>query len=147
MINNLMLYSKCALGRCLEILRSKISHLNSNKQKGDQWVVRLVWIIALTLLGCEESIKHDESLAGKRAKEFADAAFIMLEFENAYTKLSDATKRHVALADFKKTVVRIHKKGYPSKIELIEFEPVASEQKAIYIFLVGEDSSLRYYYT
>ena len=110
-----------------------------------QWIERVVWIF-IVLLGCEESIKYDEILAGKRAKEFAEAAFIRQDFENAYGKMSDAAKRYVTLENFKKTVAQLHPDGYPKSIELIEFETVPSEKKAVYIFLVGETPGSRYYY-
>jgi hypothetical protein len=85
-------------------------------------------------------------LAGRRAKEFAEAAFVRQDFETAYRELSAGAKRYVGIGDFKKTIARFHTKGYPQRIELEEFEEVPSEKKAVYVFLVGQGSGQRYYY-
>ena len=98
------------------------------------------------LLGCEESIKHDEILAGRRAVEFAEAAFVRQDIENAYRKLSDAAKHYVSAENFRKSVSKLHPKGYPTRIELIEYEPIPTEKSLIYIFLVGEMAGAQSYY-
>ena len=116
-----------------------------NRQKRGQSITRVVWV-CIVVLGCEYPIEHNESLAGRRAKEFAEAAFVRQDFESAYRELSDGTKRYVSLDDFKKTIARFHTKGYPLRVELKEFEEVPSERKAIEIYLVGQASGQRYYY-
>src|SRR5437879_11391742 len=76
-----------------------ISHLIHNRQKSVHQAVAGAWILAVVFLGCREvSVKHDENLAGRRAKEFAEAGFVRQDFESAYRELSDATKRYVSLA-------------------------------------------------
>ena len=123
------------------------SYLIRNCYRVAHQAVSGAWILGVIVLGCREvAIKHDENLAGRRAKEFAEAAFVRQDFESAYQKLSDAAKRYVSLDDFKKTIVRFHTKGYPQRVELKQFEEVPSEPKAIYIFLVGQAPNQRYYY-
>ena len=45
-------------------------------------------------------VTHDENAAGRRAMEFADAAFVRHDFETAYRELSAAAKRYVGLDEF-----------------------------------------------
>jgi hypothetical protein len=144
-IVNPLLCSRRVSANCTDILRFGFSRMIHNRQKRVQWIARVVWIFVV-LLGCEYPIEHNESLAGRRAKEFAEAAFVRQDFESAYRELSDAAKRYVGLDDFKKTIARLHTKGYPQRIELKEFEEVPSERKAIDIYLVGHASGQRYYY-
>jgi UDP:flavonoid glycosyltransferase YjiC (YdhE family) len=145
MINNPLLRLKRVSVHWHKIFR--FSHLMHNCHKVVYHTVSGAWNLAVIFLGCKElTVKHDENLAGRRAKEFAEVAFVRQDFESAYHELSDAAKRYVSLDDFKKTITRFHTKGYPQRIELKQFEQVPSERKAIYIFLVGQASSQRYYY-
>ena len=98
------------------------------------------------LIGCTEKIKHDEVLAGKRAVEFAQVAFVKQDIEKGYALLSGAAKRYVSLEKFKETVFRLHPKGFPASVTATEYEPMPGE-KAIYIYLVGENSGEQFQYT
>jgi len=97
------------------------------------------------LIGCAESIDHDYVLAGRKAVEFAQVAFVKQDSEKGYALLSDAAKRYVSRDKFKETISRLHPKGYPTSVRATEFEPMPNE-KAIYIFLIGENSVERFYY-
>jgi hypothetical protein len=90
-------------------------------------------------------MKHDENLAARRAIEFAQAAFIDKNFEKAYDMLSEEGKRHLPLAKFKETVMRIHERGFPTKVTAREFQPMPGEN-AIWIYLVGQNSEDRFDY-
>ena len=104
--------------------------------------------IALLIgLACgKTSTKHDEMLAGMRAVEFAEAAFVRQDIESAYTQFSHAAKRYVSGESFRKTVVELHPKGYPTRIEAIEYELIPMEKRLIYIFLVGDASEAKFLY-
>ena len=95
---------------------------------------------------CTNPIEHDPALAAKRAVEFARAAFIRQDADGAYALLSDSMRRYVPLAKFKETISRLHPNGRPSKIEAVEYEPMPGE-KAMYIYLVGQDSGEQFEYT
>ena len=97
------------------------------------------------LMGCAESINHDEVLAGRRAVEFAQVAFVKHDVEDGYALLSDSTKRHVSFEKFKEVLSRLHPKAFPTSVTASEYEPMLGE-KAIYIYLVGENSGERFYY-
>ena len=97
------------------------------------------------LMGCAESINHDEVLAGRRAVEFAQVAFVKHDIENGYALLSDGTKRYVSLEKFKEVLSRLHPKTFPTSVTASEYEPMFGE-KAIYIYLVGENSGEHFYY-
>jgi hypothetical protein len=102
--------------------------------------------LVVTSLACTKSIDHDPELAAKRAVEFARAAFIRQDPGAAYALLSDSAKRYVPLEKFKETISRLHPNGRPSKIEATEYEPMPGE-KAMYIYLVGQDSGEQFEYT
>ena len=97
------------------------------------------------LMGCAESINHDEVLAARRAVEFAQVAFVKHDIENGYALLSDSTKRYVSLEKFKEVLSRLHPKAFPISVTASEYEPMLGE-KAIYIFLRGENSGEHFYY-
>jgi hypothetical protein len=97
------------------------------------------------LLGCIESIEHDPAGAGKKAEEFAEIAFVKQDSENGYALLADGTRRYVSREQFKQVVAKLHPRAYPKNVKASEYEPMAGE-KAIYIFLMGENSGERFYY-
>jgi hypothetical protein len=98
------------------------------------------------LLGCVGKTAHDETLAAKRAMEFAETVFVQNDLEKGYRLLSDGARRHVPIEKFKETVRRMHPKGYPTSVAAREFEPMPGGEKAIYIFLTGDGSGDRFDY-
>jgi hypothetical protein len=106
----------------------------------------LLFACGLVFYACADSFEHDHKLAAKRAEEFAQVAFVRQDFEKGYAMLSDSGKRYVPLEKFKEAVVKSHPKSYPTKIAATDFEPMAGE-KAIYIYLTGDNSGEHFYYT
>jgi hypothetical protein len=102
-------------------------------------------IFTVGLIGCVETIQHDESSAGKKAEEFAQIVFVKQDVENGYELLADGTKRHVSRGQFKTVLSKLHPKAFPKTVTAIEYEPMPGE-KAIYIFLTGENSGEYFYY-
>ena len=102
-------------------------------------------ILALVLMGCIESIDHDAAVAGKKAEEFAQLVFVKQDIENGYALLADGAKRYVSLDQFKKVLAKLHPRAYPKNVRATEYEPMAGE-KAIYIFLIGDNSGEHFYY-
>ena len=96
-------------------------------------------------MGCIESIDHDAAVAGKKAEEFAQLVFVKQDIENGYALLADGAKRYVSLDQFKKVLAKLHPRAYPKNVRATEYEPMAGE-KAIYIFLIGDNSGERFYY-
>src|SRR5215475_15893499 len=105
----------------------------------------LFLICALGLMSCMESINHDPSSAAKKAEEFAQVAFVRQDVENGYGLLADGTKRYVSLEQFKAVLSKLHPKGFPKTVTALEYEPMPGE-KAIFIFLTGENSGEHFYY-
>jgi hypothetical protein len=103
------------------------------------------FILVVGLMGCIESVKHDPAGAGKKAEEFAQIAFVKQDSENGYALLADGTRRYVSREQFKQVLAKLHPRGYPKNVKASEYEPMAGE-KAIYIFLIGENSGERFYY-
>ena len=96
-------------------------------------------------MGCAESVHHDEAAAGKKAEEFAQVTFVKQDVENGYALLADGTKRYVSPAQFKAVVEKLHPRALPKTVTAAEYEPMFGE-KAIYIFLTGENSGEHFYY-
>jgi hypothetical protein len=106
-----------------------------------------VLIIGLLLAGCVSTsiIAHDEKKAAKAAERFATAAFLKRDYSDAYDLLSIDTKNRVSLVQFQETIIKMHPAGFPSAIKPVEFEPIPG-QKAMNIFLVGQEGSESFYY-
>jgi hypothetical protein len=102
-------------------------------------------MFAVGLMGCMETIHHDESSAKKKAEEFAQVAFVKQDVENGYALLADGTKRYVSREQFKAVLSKLHPKAFPKTVTALEYEPMPGE-KAIYIFLTGENSGEHFYY-
>jgi hypothetical protein len=102
-------------------------------------------VLVMGLMGCAESIDHDEVLAGRRAEEFAQVAFVKQDVENGYALLSDGTRRYVSSEQFKEVLLKLHPRAFPKTVIASESEPMPGE-KAIYIFLTGENSGEHFYY-
>ena len=107
-------------------------------------VLALGWV--MTLMSCAESVKHDEFLAGKRAVEFAQVAFVKRDVERAYALLSDGAKSYVPFEKFKDTLLRMHPSLHPTSVTATEYEPMPGE-KALYIYITGETSGEPLQYT
>ena len=106
---------------------------------------RLTLAFALTFTACAQTVKHDETLAAKRALEFARVVFLEKDLDKGYTLLSDGGKRHIPLDKFKQTIAAMHPRGYPDRVTAIEYEPMAGE-KAIYIYLTGQNGEEQFNY-
>ena len=106
------------------------------------------WIFVLIFVtSCQNSVDHDAVLAGKRAVEFARAAFVLQDDAGAYALLADNAKAYVPLAKFKETLARLRPSGRPSKVTATEYEPMPGE-KAIYIYIVvGQNPDQQSEYT
>src|SRR4249920_2639640 len=79
-------------------------------------------ILTVGLIGCVETIQHDESSAGKKAEEFAQIVFVKQDVENGYELLADGTKRHVSREQFKTVLSKLHPKAFPKTVTAIEHE-------------------------
>jgi hypothetical protein len=99
----------------------------------------------LGLMSCMESFDHDATSAGKKAEEFARITFVRSDFKNGYELLADGTKRYVSLGQFKDVVSKLHPNAFPKTVTASAYEPMPGE-KAIYIFLTGENAGARFYY-
>jgi hypothetical protein len=99
----------------------------------------------MALMACKGSIDHDEISAAKTAVEFAQAAFVRHDIESSYPLLSDSARRYVPPEKFKETLSRLHPRAFPVSVTATEYEPMHGE-KAIHIYLTGENSGERFYY-
>jgi hypothetical protein len=108
-------------------------------------MIRNLLIIGLLTTSCAGSVKHDETLAARRAIEFAQLVFINKNFEKGYDLLSDGGKRHLSLEKFKETLTRMHPRSFPTKVTATEFQPMPGE-KAIWIYLAGQNTEEQFQY-
>jgi hypothetical protein len=104
------------------------------------------FIFGAACYACAHSFEHDHKLAAKRAEEFVQVVFVRQDFEKGYDLLSDSGKRYVPLDKFKETIVKSHPRSYPIKITATDYEPMSGE-KAIYIYLTGDNGGEHFYYT
>jgi hypothetical protein len=102
-------------------------------------------VFAVGAMSCMETINHDESSVRKKAEEFARVAFVKQDVENGYALLADGTKRYVSQEQFKAVLSKLHPKAFPKTVTALEYEPMPGE-KAIYVFLTGENSGEHFYY-
>lgn len=107
--------------------------------------VFLSLIAGLILGGCVSVIAHDEKKAAEAAERFATAAFVERDYPKAYDLMSIDAKKHIPLAQFEETIMRMHPIAFPSAIKATEFEPMPG-QKTINIFLFGEQGAESFYY-
>jgi hypothetical protein len=111
------------------------------------WTASCVAALAfiLNLSACAESVKHDETLAAKRALEFGRVAFVEKNLDKGYDLLADGGRRHVPRDKFKQSLAAMHARDYPTRLAALEYEPMADE-KAIYIFVRGQNSENEFNY-
>jgi hypothetical protein len=107
----------------------------------------LFFLLAATLAAaCAKSFEHDPKRAAMRAEEFAQTVFVRRDFDTGYTLLSDGARRYVPPEKFKETVIRSHPKNFPTTVAATDYEPMSGE-KAIYVYLTGENGGERFNYT
>jgi hypothetical protein len=103
------------------------------------FVVILVW-------NCRGSvIIHDEELAAKQAAGFAYTTFVKQDAKGGYSLLADSTKQQLSFDQFSATNAKLHPSTFPTRVTATEFEPIPG-QKAMNIFLVGENGNEKFYY-
>lgn len=105
----------------------------------------IIGLITLALASCAGTVKHDETLAAKRAIEFAQSVFINKNFAKGHELLSAGGKRHLSLEKLKETATRMHPRSFPTKVTATEFQPMPGE-KAIWIFLAGQNAEEQFQY-
>ncbi|MDH3445804.1 MAG: hypothetical protein OEN50_17910 [Deltaproteobacteria bacterium] len=108
----------------------------------------LFWAFAcgVVVCACADSYEHDPKLAATRAEDFARTTFVSRDADKGYAMLSDSGKRYVPLEIFKETVVKSHPRSYPARITATDYEGMSGE-KAIYIYLKGDNGGENFYYT
>jgi hypothetical protein len=105
----------------------------------------IIELLTLVLASCAGSVKHDETLAARRAIEFAQLVFINKNFAKGYELLSGGGRRHLSLEKFKETLSRMHPRSFPTKVTATEFQPMPGE-KAIWIYLAGQNAEEQFQY-
>jgi hypothetical protein len=105
----------------------------------------IIGLLTLVLASCAGSVKHDETLAARRAIEFAQLVFINKNFAKGYELLSEGGRRHLSLEKFKETLTRMHPRSFPTKVTATEFQPMPGE-KAIWVYLAGQNAEEQFQY-
>ncbi len=106
--------------------------------------------VALQLIasvGCLQVNKfnHEPTMAGRKAQQFADTAFVERNLLTAYDLLSQNTRKSLSLEQFKDVVSKMHPSHYPPSVAATEYEPLMG-QKAMNIYLQGRGSTEKFYY-
>ena len=105
----------------------------------------IIGLLHMVLASCAGSVKHDETLAARRAIEFAQQVFINKNFAKGYELLSEGGRRHLSLEKFTETLTRMHPRSFPTKVRATEFQPMPGE-KAIWIYLAGQNAEEQFQY-
>src|SRR5437762_13555500 len=91
----------------------------------------LALVLALYSFGCSKPVAHDEALAGKRAIEFSEAAFVKRDYDAAYKLLSDRAKGYVSVEAMRSAVARSHLNGYPNHVQVTRSEPMPDRKSVV----------------
>ncbi|HEX9445931.1 MAG TPA: hypothetical protein VGA73_17560, partial [Candidatus Binatia bacterium] len=113
------------------------------------WTILKVFplsLFAVCLAGCPEAPRHNPELAGKRAAEFAETAFVRRDFDKAHALLAESARRYISTDKFQETITRLHPDGYPATVTATGTKPMM-EEKAIYVYVSGENSGRHFQYT
>jgi len=108
--------------------------------------VSIALYLLLFLFACSKPPPHDEVLAGKRALEFSEAAFVRRDYAAAYKLLSDKAKAYQSVENFEKAVGRFELDASPTNLKVTASEPVPGEDNALYIRLVEQNTSKPFAY-
>jgi hypothetical protein len=99
----------------------------------------------IALAGCIQRFNHQPAMAGRKAQQFADVAFVKRDLDAAYPLLSQNTRASITIDQFKDLVSKMHPSDYPLFVRATDYEPLMG-QKAMNIYLIGEAESGRLYY-
>lgn len=103
-------------------------------------------VCGLILTSCIlRALRHDQHVAAARAHEFLKLAVVDRSLDHAYALIKEEDRRAVSLTAFGEAVRSAHPDGFPTRLRALAYEPVRG-QALINIFLVGENSGLRFYY-
>ncbi len=105
-------------------------------------------IAFLLLSSCTPSVNviyHSEEMASDRALEFIETAFIKRDYKLAYSTASETFKNNIPIDKFSDSIAKIHPAGFPKTVKATDFEPIPG-QKAMYIFIYGENENEKFYY-
>lgn len=112
-----------------------------NKQKP----LLVFTIIFLAFSSCVNVLHHNEDVAAAKAVEFVKAAFVERNFERASKSLPIRRQNPNSVKQVEDLVTKMHSSSYPTKVTATEYEPVPG-QKAIRIFLIGENNQNEKFY-
>ncbi len=116
------------------------------KKSGLSKAVKFFFLaLLISIAACAEKVDHNAQLAAKRAEEFARVVFVNQNLEQGYPLLAEGTRRYVSIGQFKEVIAKLHPNGYPNIVRATGDEPMKGE-KAIYIYLTGDNSGRHFYY-
>jgi hypothetical protein len=110
------------------------------------WDLCRAVFLLLCALACSKPSPHDEALAGKRALEFSEAAFVRRDYAAAYKLLSDKAKAYQSVENFKKAVGRLELDAAPTNLKVTAWKPLPGEDNALDVILVEQNTSKPFAY-
>jgi hypothetical protein len=103
-------------------------------------------LFLISISACSKPPPHDEALAGKRALEFCEAAFVRRDYAAAYNLLSDKAKAYQSVEHFKTAVGRLELDAAPTNLKVTGSERLPGEDNALDIILVEQNTSKPFAY-
>jgi len=105
-----------------------------------------LYLLLLCVLACSKPPPHDEVLAGKRALEFSEAAFVKRDYAVAYELLSDRAKAYQSVEHFRKAVGRFELDSSPTNLKVTGLKAIPGEDNGLEIKLVEQNTSKPFAY-
>ena len=104
-------------------------------------------VITIALSGCLQVNKfnHQPTMAGAKAQQFANAAFVQRDFPAAYNQLSQAMRKQLSFEQFTDLLSKMHPSKYPSSVQATDYEPLMG-QRGMNIYLVGHNDDQQFHY-
>jgi hypothetical protein len=107
-----------------------------------------LFILAVSIfifVSCTKVLKHNEQIAASKANEFAKFGLIQRDYEKAAKLLPVERQSPASVKQIEELITKLHPSTYPSKVSATEYEPIFG-QKALRIFLVGENNQNEQFY-
>lgn len=90
-------------------------------------------------------LSHDENLAAASAAEFAHTAYVERDYERALGLLTDRVRDITSRKQLQDDVESMHSEGFPTRVWIVDFEPMPG-RPLMTLYGEGEnDTSHRYY--
>ncbi|MBX9654337.1 hypothetical protein K2Y11_12050 [bacterium] len=109
-------------------------------------LISCVVIVSLFILNYPiRMIEHNPRESARVSLQFFDAAIVKRDYSHAYNLLSEGFKHTLTASEFKELINRMHLNSLPTKVENVEYEPIAGKNMMTIYISASSDSEIFYY--